>query len=102
MRLQSGIHVRVKLESLVVFGEIRHCRLKDGIYESGVKTSDVISHSGCGKHLRDDQIELLALGRALPLAEALYSKVHIRTCAQCSQELDATQSFFRGSPGINL
>lgn len=101
-RLQRGMQIRVKLENLIVFGETCYCRLKNGTYESGIKTSDVISHSGCGHHLRDDQIELLALGRRLPLAEALYTKVHIRSCAQCAQELDATQSFFRGASPADL
>jgi hypothetical protein len=85
----------VKLDGLIVFGEVRYCRVKDGVFESGITTSNVIGEQGWGCHLRDDQLELLVLGHGLSAAEWLYGSLHLKRCWSCAQRLIETQSFLR-------
>ena len=93
-RIGTGQQVRIKMEKLIVFGDVRHCRPVATGFESGIKISDVISARGVCSRLTEEQIELLVLGRGLSLAERMYAKHHARHCNHCSEQLQLTRAFF--------
>lgn len=93
-RVGTGQQVRIKMEKLVLFGEVRYCRAKYDMFESGVKISDVVGEHGyCGR-LSEAQIELLAIGRGLTTIERTYARYHLRHCSSCTEQLRAAKSFF--------
>ena len=93
-RMGSGQQVRIKMEKLIIFGEVRHCHAQGAMFVSGVKISDVVGHCGLCNRLTDEQIELLALGRGLSAPERLYANYHARHCESCAEQLRATKTFF--------
>ena len=97
-RTGPGQQVRIKMEKLIIFGEVRHCHAQGATFVTGVRISDVVGgHSLCDR-LTDDQIELLALGRGLSASEHMYANFHLRHCEFCAAQLRATKTFFAKVP----
>lgn len=92
--MNPGTQVRIKMDSLTVFGEVRYCHAKGKLFESGVRTRNVVTSSEIQPHLRDDQVDLLAIGRGLSFLERFYAKRHIQHCPSCAASLTATRQFF--------
>jgi hypothetical protein len=93
-RMGRGQQVRIKMERLLIFGEVRHCHAQAAMFVSGIRISDVVGDRGLCKRLTDEQIELLALGHGLSATERLYANLHVRRCEGCAEQLRATKSFF--------
>lgn len=60
-RTSPGQHVRIKMEQLIIFGEVRHCRAADGMFSTGVQISDVVADRGLCHRLTEQQIDMLAV-----------------------------------------
>src|SRR5690242_10665231 len=45
-RTGPGQQVRIKMENLIIFGEVRHCHAQGALFESGVKISEVVGAHG--------------------------------------------------------
>lgn len=92
--MNPGVQVRIKLDGLTVFGEVRHCHAKGKLFESGVRTRNVVTNNETQPHLRDDQVDLLAVGRGLSFLERFYANQHVKHCSSCAASLMATRQFF--------
>jgi hypothetical protein len=93
-RTRPGEQVRIKMERLIIFGEVRHCHAQGAMFVSGVKISDVVGERGLCNRLTDEQIELLALRRGLSAKERMYASYHVRHCESCAEQFRATKTFF--------
>ena len=93
-RTGLGQQVRVKMEKLIIFGEVRHCHAAGPVFETGVKITDVVGARGLCGRLTEEQIEMLALGRGLTVRERIYARYHTRHCRYCSEQLQATKTLF--------
>ena len=93
-RMGAGRQVRVKMDALTIFGEVRHSHARGDAFESGVKILEIVGgHDRCDR-LTDAQIELLALGRGLGVRERVYANFHLRRCGACAEQFRATKTFF--------
>ena len=99
-RTGPGEQVRVKMDRLIIFGEVRHCHAQGAMFESGVRISDVVGDHGLCDRLSEEQIEILALGRPLPATERLYAKFHLLRCGPCAEQLRATRTLFAKLPAL--
>jgi hypothetical protein len=93
-RMGAGRQVRIKMDELTIFGEVRHSHARGAEFESGVKILEIIEGHGRCNRLTDAQIELLALGRGLRVRERLYANFHLRRCGSCAEQFRATKTFF--------
>ena len=94
-RTIRGQQVRLRMDKLIIFGEVRHCRAQGANFESGVEISNVVGHRGHCDRLTDEQIELLALdGRGLSAGERMYAYFHVSHCSSCDEQLQATRHFY--------
>lgn len=93
-RTQLGEAVRVRMEKLIIFGEVRHCHAEGATFKTGIKISEVVGHRGLCRRLTDEQIDLLALGRSPGPRNGFYANFHVRYCESCVEQLRATKTFF--------
>jgi len=93
-RMGAGRQVRVKMDELTIFGEVRHSHARGAAFESGVKILEIVGGQGRCNRLTDAQIELLALGRGLGVRERFYVNFHLRRCGPCAEQFRATKTFF--------
>ena len=92
-RTSCGQQVRIKIEKLIIFGDVRHCRAHGPMFEIGISISNAVAHHGVCDRLTDEQIELLVLGRGLSAAEKMYAHFHVSHCPCCDEYFRANQEF---------
>ena len=92
-RLRKNMRVEVMItpRQVVVFGEVRYCRLSGGRYHAGLLIEGVVfPKPDTGEHLNDDQLILYMRRKGLTALELLRMKNHLLNCDECVSRLVET------------
>ncbi len=94
----KATHLKIKLSSTVILGEVRYCRPVKGGFHAGILIQDVIRPPERSEpHLGEDQLSLYAVGKGLSVAEVIEVREHLLRCESCRAKWSATEALLNPS-----
>ena len=87
----TRIEIMIAPRHVVIFGEVRYCRMSGDRFQAGVLIEGVVVlKPDTGEHLHDDQIILYMRGKGLTAPKLLGMKNHLSNCVECVSRLVET------------
>lgn len=85
--LPQGRAIAVVLQKdVIVYGQIRYCRLSGATFQAGVRIEDVFyaNHGGGAGHVHEHQLTLYLLKNGSTAAETFRVRDHLQRCELCA------------------
>ena len=97
IELQPGMMVQVVTpRRLVIFGEVRYCRVFGGVFHAGIHIEDtILSSSYLEQHASEDELALYATERGLTTMAFFRVKKLLERCPECRARLQESSEFMR-------
>jgi PilZ domain-containing protein len=87
----TRIEIMITPRQVVIFGEVRYCRMSGDRYHAGVLIEGVVfPKPDTGEHLNDEQLLLYMRGKGLTAPQLLRMKNHLLNCDECVARLVET------------